>query len=255
MKLSVGPIPLYTQLEQDLVDRIASGLYPTGVCLPTEEQLCGHYGVSRITVRKALCSLIDKGLIIRRRGVGTFVVEPPRNVHAVHLGGSLDELLSSAHQLLSRRILSMESVCASSEIAKAFGLRADETVLRVELVRESEVGPVAYSEVFIRSDTEQYSLDDFLTGEPFIYVVCRKLGLRIGWASQVIQPTLAGAVAGNYLDVSPDIPILRTERKYFSSNGVLMEVAMLHHHPDRYRYEVELLPRPYAVRASEARHI
>jgi DNA-binding GntR family transcriptional regulator len=183
--------------------------------------------------------------------VGTFVVEQPRNVHAVHLGGSLDELLFSAHQLLSRRILSMESVRARSEIAEAFATQADETVLRVELVRESEVGPVTYSEVFIRSSMEQFSLEDFLTGEPIIYVVSRKLGQRIGWASQVIQPTLAGVVAGNYLGVSPEVPILQTERKYFNSNGVLMEVALLYHHPERYRYEVELLPHPYAVRAPE----
>jgi GntR family transcriptional regulator len=251
MKLSVGPIPLYSQLEHDLVGRIAAGFYPTGSCLPTEEQLGQQYGVSRITVRKALCALIARGLIVRRRGVGTFVVEQPRNVHAVHLGGSLDELLISAHHL-SRRILLMESVRAPSEIAEAFGMQADDTVLRLELVRESEVGPVAYSEVFIRSDIqEQISLDDFLSGEPIIYVVSRKLGERIGWASQVIQPALAGVVAGKYLGVPPKTPVLRTERKYFNSSGVLMEVALLHHHPERYRYEVELLPRLYSVPAPE----
>ena len=244
MKLSVGPIPLYSQLEHDLVDRIASGFYPTGVCLPTEEQLGQQYGVSRITVRKALRALISRGLILQRRGVGTFVVEQPRNVHAVHLSGSLDELLVSAHQQLSRRILSMESVRAPSEITEAFGMQADGAVLRLELVRESEIGPVAYSEVFIRSNMQdQISLDDFLRGEPIIYIVSRKLGERIGWASQVIQPALAGVVAGKHLGVSPETPVLRTERKYFNSNGVLMEVALLHHHPERYRYEVELLPR------------
>src|SRR5438876_2061473 len=73
--LQDGPVPLYHQLEQDLLERIRTGEFGPGDALPTEGGICAQYGVSRITVRRALDALIAQGLIIRRRGVGSFVAQ------------------------------------------------------------------------------------------------------------------------------------------------------------------------------------
>jgi GntR family transcriptional regulator len=77
LTLSPGPVPLYHQLEQDLRARIKGQEFKIGEALPTEERICAEYGVSRITVRRALETLIAEGLINKRRGVGTFVTSPP----------------------------------------------------------------------------------------------------------------------------------------------------------------------------------
>lgn len=65
--------PLYAQVARDLRGRIIRGELATGTRLPTEEQLCGRYHVSRVTVRRALDELVRERLVQRRRPLGTFV--------------------------------------------------------------------------------------------------------------------------------------------------------------------------------------
>src|SRR3954454_4112192 len=116
--LHEGPVPLYHQLEQDLLERITAGEFAPGDALPTEEGICEQYGVSRITVRRALDALIGQGLIIRRRGVGSFVAERREGVRSVRLSGSLDDFLATAGAL-AIEVLSLGETQPSEEVAAA----------------------------------------------------------------------------------------------------------------------------------------
>lgn len=69
-------IPLYVQLEEQIQEKILSGIYQPGEKLQTEGEMAKTYGVSIITVRKAVGGLIDKGLVERKQGKGTFVSKP-----------------------------------------------------------------------------------------------------------------------------------------------------------------------------------
>ena len=69
----IAGVPLHRQLFLVLHDEIARGAIPAGDPLPTEQELCDQFGVSRITVRRALADLADQGFITRRQGVGSFV--------------------------------------------------------------------------------------------------------------------------------------------------------------------------------------
>ena len=70
-----GPIPLYFQVAQRLEDGIRSGVLPPGARLENEISVAKHLNVSRPTVRRAIQEVVDKGLLVRRRGVGTQVVQ------------------------------------------------------------------------------------------------------------------------------------------------------------------------------------
>ena len=67
----IAGVPLHRQLFLVLHDEIARGAIPAGDPLPTEQELCDQFGVSRITVRRALADLADQGYITRRQGVGS----------------------------------------------------------------------------------------------------------------------------------------------------------------------------------------
>ena len=83
----------YQQLAQDLKTSIADGRWGVGQLLPTESQLCLHYGVSRITVRAAISALSALGLVSKRPGVGTRVVRPASHQRFVHTSDSVESVL------------------------------------------------------------------------------------------------------------------------------------------------------------------
>src|SRR5262249_7744767 len=143
-----GPLPLYHQLEQDLVERITGGEFEPGAALPTEERICEQYGVSRITVRRALESLFAQGLIVRRRGVGSFVAERKRGVRSVHLSGSLDDFLATAGAL-EVEVISLAPIDPPDDVREALELSPETAqVARLELTSSLEGAAVIYSEIY-----------------------------------------------------------------------------------------------------------
>src|SRR5215475_3452313 len=88
--------PLYLQLVRALKDEIVKGVYPVGSQLPTEEELCGRFSVSRYTVREALRRLRDERLVASRRGAGTVVVPPSASDSYTHEVTSFEDLITYA---------------------------------------------------------------------------------------------------------------------------------------------------------------
>lgn len=99
--------PLYQQLMARLKNDILAGVYPSGARIPSEQLLCETYGVSRVTVRKAMLDLVQEGLLVRRQGKGTFVADEriQRDPAANHqlFGGLPPERALCRHQSDQRR--------------------------------------------------------------------------------------------------------------------------------------------------------
>lgn len=83
-----SPLPLYHQLADIITERIRSGQYKPGQMIPSEIGLAKHYGIGRPTVRQAMDTLVQKGLIYRKRGAGTFVQKPAETVDLFSLAGT-----------------------------------------------------------------------------------------------------------------------------------------------------------------------
>ena len=243
-----GPMPLYHQLELDLLNRIQAGEFQPGDPLPTEEQICEQYSVSRITVRRALDAMMASGRILKRRGVGTFVSQKTEtNVRTVRLRGSLDEFLSNA-SALELKLISFEKEKAADSICKALEIDEDEEVTRIELVSLLNGDPVIFLAIYFpKLVGDHLSAEDISTGLPVIRIVERKLKFRIVRAIQKIEPDTADSATAKYLDLEEGSPLLRIERTYYAANGVPVEAAILRHHPERYEYLIELNAGPSAV--------
>jgi len=83
-----SPLPLYHQLAEILMSKIGAGEYPPGTRIPAEMRLAKTYGIGRPTARQAVDLLVRKGLVKRRRGAGTFVVESREDVDLFSLAGT-----------------------------------------------------------------------------------------------------------------------------------------------------------------------
>jgi GntR family transcriptional regulator len=240
-KLGPGPLSLYYRLHQHLVERIRAGEFGAGTPLPTEKELGDQYGVSRITVRRALDALADERLISRRRGVRTFVVEPP--VKSVALTGSLDDVLSYQGDL-SLKLLAKERLDPSPVVAQSLGLAAGERVVRFEVIVSSGGEPFAHAEFFIPPEVgalvEEADVPEHV---PMLRHIERRLGRRIMRADQTVEPAMADRTVADYLGMKPRSPLLKVVRTYYSEGGKPVKTDIVRYNPERYRYTVQLVAR------------
>ena len=137
-----SPVPLYFQLSQQLEAAIEHGRLTPGSLLGNEIELAGRLGLSRPTVRQAIQSLVDKGLLVRRRGIGTQVVHSQVK-RPLELSSLYDDL-EAAGQRPATRVLLNTITAADAEVAAALGSRRGREVRRVERLRLAHDEPIAY---------------------------------------------------------------------------------------------------------------
>ncbi len=124
--------PLYQQLMSRLKNDILAGVYPPGARIPSEQVLCDTYGVSRVTVRKAMLDLVQEGLLVRRQGKGTFVAQERIQRDLQQITSFSDACRQTGHTA-GARLVSAELTEASAEDAEKLGLASGSRV--VEIVR------------------------------------------------------------------------------------------------------------------------
>jgi GntR family transcriptional regulator len=237
-RLEPGPIPLYYQLEQELRGRIEADEFPPGAAFLTEDQICEQYGVSRITVRRALESLRQQNVIVRRRGVGSFVASRPQGMDS-RLTGSLNEFLASAAALRTRCI-SLGPAKPPAEVAMIFGLARGEPAVLLKTVGSLDEDPVAYLEIWFPPELGGALTPEEIDGNvPIVRLLERKLQLRLSGAEQVVEADHAGKEPARHLGVDASTPILRVKRIYYAHPRRPIEVAYVRYHPQRYRYAVD----------------
>lgn len=251
-QLQVGPVPLYFQLQRHLREQIEAGAFKPGAALPTESALCGAFSVSRITVRHALDALAATGLIVRRRGVGTFVADAVGPAKSVTLVASLDEMLAPAKDL-TRKLLGSEVVAASPLVARALGLAAGTRVVCLESLHISGAGPFSYARLYFPEDIGAGVLAAVPGDVPVMRTVERIVRRPIARAEQTVEPAVADRLVAQHLGMRPRAPVLQVMRTYFVDDTRPVQTVIAWYHPGRYRYTVQLYPRPVRPDARDAR--
>ncbi len=133
--------PLYQQLMHRLKNDISAGVYPAGGRIPSEQVLCDTYGVSRVTVRKAILDLVQEGLLVRKQGKGTFVAGERLRRDLRHVT-SFTEACAQRGQQADTRLISAQLIPASEEDARLLDLPEGAQVLELCRLRLSNGEPV-----------------------------------------------------------------------------------------------------------------
>ncbi len=243
-----GPVPLYHQIEQNLRERIASLEFTPDEPLPSEDVLAREYDVSRVTLRRALESLLASRLISKRRGIGNFVSRVNAARKNVTLTGRLDDAFLNMEKL-SYRVISRKSVpIASADPAILRALQIEgvqDGVDRLEVVALTDGQPYAYSEFYFPDDIAGSLSTQELGGTyPILRVVESKIGEAVSWADQTVEPILASSQVARCLGIQPRRPILQMRRTYYTAAGRAVESVVVRYHPDRYSYSAQLLAKP-----------
>jgi DNA-binding GntR family transcriptional regulator len=190
-----SPTPLYFQLAQAIEGAITGGDLSAGSKLENEILLAQRYRLSRFTVRRAVQELVGKGLLVRKRGVGTQVIQPHVR-RSVELTSLYDDL-TRAGEAPSTEVLSMKRMPAPADVAEALHIAAGVEIVVLRRLRRSHGEPLALLTNHLPGSFRLAVAD--LT-ERGLYQYLRGQGVHLRVAHQRIGARLARAEEAQLLD-------------------------------------------------------
>ncbi len=204
--------PLYIQVMQRIRQDIAGGRYAAGDVLPAEPQLCEAYGVSRITVRRAVAELEADGLLEKRHGKGTFVRPPKVTQELVNLDGFTETVRRRGQDPQTTLLELAPAEPADAATADALGLPAGAPVVRL-------VRLLAVAEAPLTIDTAFFAVDRFpglaghLGPDVSVYDLLRRVyGAEPRHARRVINARPAGDREAERLRIRSFEPVFDVEK-------------------------------------------
>jgi len=237
-----SPIPLYFQVAQGLQQAIEAGKLPPGSRLDNELQLADELGLSRPTMRKAMEYLVDQGLLIRRRGIGTTVVHPKVR-RPIQLSSLFDDL-QTAGKRPTTAVLTFDVVPASAEVAESLNLAEATPVLRVVRLRSAEDQPIAVMTNYLPSDLPGLRPGE-LTAEALqksgLYHLLRAAGVHLHAADQVVGARKATTGEAQLLDEPRGAALLTMQRISYDDYGRVVEFGSHVYAGSRYTFSLSLL--------------
>lgn len=234
-----SPVPLYFQMSEQLEAAIADGTLRPGDRIDTEIDIAERYGLSRPTVRQAIQELVNKGLLVRRRGVGTQVVHAQVR-RQLGLTSLFDDLSRGEHRP-STEVLDCSEVPADSTVSAALQVAPDSLVLHLTRVRFQGKEPLALMQNWIPCHLLPPNPDAFRRSG--LYELLRAAGVHLHIAHQRIGARAASAEEARLLDVRKGSPLLTMTRTAFDNSGVPVEHGTHAYRADAYTFETTLMDR------------
>ena len=226
--------PLYKQLMQKIRSDIAAGVYPVHSRIPSEQELCESYQVSRVTVRKALAELTQEGLLKRRQGKGTFV-EIPRLCKDLKDVNSFHDACRMMGCVPGTRVLHAQLVHAEEEDVRDLMVDEDATVVELVRLRLADDTPVMLE---TNRFPGQYAwlLQEELTGS--LYALLHSRGTEPGQATHEISLCYAAAQEARLLEVAPESALLALFEVIYDASGHPLHTSRQHIRGDRFTFRI-----------------
>lgn len=234
-----SPVPLYFQVSAQIEQAIESGALEPGYKLANEIALAGELGLSRPTMRRAIQELVSKGLLVRKRGVGTQVVHG-RVRREVELTSLYDDLASTGKRP-STVVLVNAVEPAPADVAEELGLEAGTSVLHLERQRLAGGEPLAILRNWLPANL--VSPTDADLEDTGLYQLLRARGTHLRIARQRIGARGATTAEARLLGEHKNAPLLTMQRTAYDDHGRAVEYGTHVYRSETYSFEVTLVER------------
>ncbi len=232
-----GPAPLYLKLKRLVIDAIAQGTLADRDAIPGERDLARMLGISRVTVRKAFADLVADGVLVQRRGSGTFVAPKTGRIQL-----PLSRLTSFTEDMRLRGIetfsdwLDRSAAWPTPEESLVLALSPGDKVIRLHRLRHADGKPLAIE----RSSIPHRFLPDPMAVETSLYAALTERGLKPVRALQRLHAVALSKGDAGLLGLPEGSPALFTERVAYLADGGVIEFTRSHYRGDSYDFVAEL---------------
>jgi DNA-binding GntR family transcriptional regulator len=225
------PVPLYYQVAQQFEQLIESGQLPPGTRLNNEVLLADQ--------RRAIEYLVDRGYLVRKRGVGTQVVHPKMR-RPVELTSLYDDLTLSGKNPRTS-VISLRTLPATDAVAHALSIDEGTPVVALERLRYADDEPLAIMRNWIPRGLVELTVE--LLEQTGLYQVMRAAGIRPHLASQTVGARKATAAEARLLHATRGEPLLTMQRTTYDDAGRSLEFADHLYYALHYSFEIVLVAR------------
>ncbi|TAJ35249.1 MAG: GntR family transcriptional regulator [Reyranella sp.] len=230
--------PLHHQIYLVLADGISTGRYGVGEVLPTEEQLTRMFSVSRITVRRAMESLNDAGLIERGAGRRTVVRAQLGRPMRMTMNSVIENIVAYGSET-DARVVEFGYVEARGVVLDRLWQAAEKPVQRAVRVRSHEGVPIMHLTSYVPSALGETFTADDLNRIPMFQLLARA-GAHLARGDQVVSATLADPTVASRLAVKVGAALIDMRRMMFDQKGRAVEYIEMLAVPDRMTMRMEL---------------
>ena len=209
--------PLYVQLMEELETSIRNGIYKPGDKIMTEAEMAKEYGVSLITVRKAVGSLMEKGLVVRKQGKGTFVTKPKysRNMKKLQ---SFTEMCEQMGVKPGAQVLENRLIMADKKVAGRLGIEPGSNVVYISRLRLADA----------------FLLEEDLNNGSMFECLKEKAGAKVASSEKMIELCRATAEEAALMDVKKGDYLLFVKSTAYDENGEPMYAGIQLINGDRF---------------------
>jgi GntR family transcriptional regulator len=236
-------LPLYGKVEEVLASEMGRGDLRPGDRLPSEDELLARFGVSRITIRRAIQNLIQRDMLEIRRGLGTFVLAPKISQELTKLTGFVEDMDIHGRKA-SARVVSKAVVAANEIVARQLGVSKGTRVMRIERVRLADSVPMSFDETYLPLDIGKKIVSNDLRVKPIFTLLEEKYGFSLTEAEYKLEAAAASARVAEAIAVPEGSPIFRIERTSFTKSGQPIDYETLSYRGDLIRFVTRLARQP-----------
>jgi len=226
-------LPLYAQLKEQIIAVIARGGLAPGDQIPSQRVLCERYGMSHMTVRRAISELLHEGVIYAIPGKGLYVTEPKQDAEPPLIGFTED--MSRRGMVASSQVLAAEIVGASTVLASALGVAVGTALVYLRRLRLADGEPMAVQGSYLPHALCPGLLEHDLGRGALFHLLRNVYHLRLADGTTVVEAALADAEHAKLLGLRVPAPVLIVEQLNYLDSGQAIEFVRTAYRADRYR--------------------
>lgn len=216
--------PLYEQLQIAIHNDIVSGIYPMGARMPSEAELGEHYGISRITVRRAMQELEKAGMLERKQGKGTFVCHSKIMNNMASIMGFTDSV-SRVGRKVSRVIHSKKLIPASKWVADLLQIPCGAQVFELKRTMYSDDAPVLYDECYYPCSRFPDMINQIHEDVSTYRLIKEVYGIPMPRAHKRFNVEIADIAMSEYLSCEPGAPLFSILKLTYDDKDVPVQIS------------------------------